>query len=133
MKLFKKTGKCVKTTLFAAKSACLDTVLMIRHNKMKYQANLIAFKKNFANYQLAPLIDNLRSFFQTAQNWSTTKVGHCVSVKHYTVRSIVIKSTPSNNFCRCLRGDLQSPHVLGLKYEIAQNNGQTRENYFICR
>ena len=35
-------GKRMKTTLFAAKSACLDTVLMIKHNKIKYQANLIA-------------------------------------------------------------------------------------------
>ena len=52
----------MKITLFAPEAVCLDTVLMISHSKIKYLAHLTAFKKNFANYQLAPLIDNLRSF-----------------------------------------------------------------------
>ena len=59
---------------------------MVKRQNLRKLGEIRNFQKHFANYQLAPLIDNLRSFFQTAQNWSTTRVGHCVSVKHCTVR-----------------------------------------------
>ena len=69
MKLFRTTGKRVKTTLFAAKLACLDTVFMMTHNALPWLlTNSGLFEKNFANYQLGGPIDNLRNFFKMLSN-----------------------------------------------------------------
>ena len=65
------------------------------------------FQKNFANYQLAPLID-------AAQNWLRARGEHYVSLKHRKTCIITTKNSLLNRF-PCVYEETSNNHVLWLE------------------
>ena len=55
---------------------------MVKRLNLRKLSEIRKLQKNFTNYQLASLIDHLRSLFSTAQNWLGVRGVHYVSLEH---------------------------------------------------
>ena len=72
--VFKNFAKTLQSFFNQSNTELKTVQCTVKRLNLRKLCEIRNFQNNFANYQLAPRIDDLRRFFETAKNWSAAKV-----------------------------------------------------------